>query len=378
MRRDLISFLWVTLIAVSLWACPAHAEADHGAIAKAALTQVIRPGYDALEKAAAALEGKVKDLCGTPSEKALQDAKTAFAAVVAAWSQVQILRFGPVTQDHRFERLLYWPDPKGLGQKQVLQALDKQDQSVTVADTLADKSVALQGLPALEFLLYGDGSEALGNAGGEPDLKEGDTLDEGQTNTAFRCSFASSIATNIQRIAQDVAEGWRDGSDFAKAFLSPTPDSSLYHTPKEVTLELFKAFTAGIELVRDQKLAKPLGASAEEAKPRLAAFWRSGLAFRNMAGNVEGAHDLFAKGGFQQVVAQESPGVEGSILFDLNHAIDVLGSIDGPVAEVFAEPALRAKLQALRVALKSARDTAGDIVSRGAGLSFGFNAMDGD
>jgi hypothetical protein len=32
----------------------------------------------------------------------------------------------------------------------------------------------------------------------------------------------------------------------------------------------------------------------------------------------------------------------------------------------------------LRVGLKSAGQTAGDIIARSAGLSFGFNAMDGD
>ncbi|MGB6924436.1 MAG: hypothetical protein WBE08_13390 [Methyloceanibacter sp.] len=37
-----------------------------------------------------------------------------------------------------------------------------------------------------------------------------------------------------------------------------------------------------------------------------------------------------------------------------------------------------AKLEALRVSLKSAATTAGDIIARGAGLAFGFNAMDGD
>jgi predicted lipoprotein len=39
---------------------------------------------------------------------------------------------------------------------------------------------------------------------------------------------------------------------------------------------------------------------------------------------------------------------------------------------------LRAKLEALRVSLKAASTTAGDMISRGAGLTFGFNAMDGD
>lgn len=145
-----------------------------------------------------------------------------------------------------------------------------------------------------------------------------------------------------------------------------------------MTLELFKAFTSAIELVRDQKLAKPLGASAEEAKPRLAAFWRSGLTFANMTGNLDAARALFAQGGFAQVVAQESPGVEGSILFDLDHAIAVLGGIDQPAEAAFRDAATRGKLQALRVGLKSARDTAGTLIAQGAGLSFGFNAMDGD
>jgi predicted lipoprotein len=105
-----------------------------------------------------------------------------------------------------------------------------------------------------------------------------------------------------------VQEGWSDGAPAAKAFLEPAPDNPVYRTPKEVTLELFKAFTSGIELVRDQKLAKPLGASPEQAKPRLAALWRSGLAFASMAGNLEGVRELFAQGGLAQIVAQDSPG----------------------------------------------------------------------
>ena len=58
---------------------------------------------------------------------------------------------------------------------------------------------------------------------------------------------------------------------------------------------------------------------------------------------------LFAKGGFAQVVAADSPGVADSILFDLNHAIEVLGGMDKPFAEVAADETLRAKLEALRV-----------------------------
>jgi uncharacterized protein len=341
----------------------ARAETDHAAIARAALNEVIRPGYAALAEETAALSDQVAALCQSPSADSLDAARKAFASTVAAWSKVEILRFGPIVEDRRYERLFFWPDPKGLGDRQIRDALAKRDESVTKPETLSGKSVALQGLPALEYLLYGDGAEALAAPS-----------DDG----GFRCAFARAAAANSAGIAKSVAEDWREGSPYEKSFLTPGPDASPYRAPKEVTLELFKSFTAGIELVRDQKLAKPLGATAEEARPKLAAFWRSGQSLANAAGNLDGVRALFAKGGLAQVVADDSPGVEKSVLFDLGHAIDVLSGIDKPMAEVVVDADVRAKIEALRVSLKSAGKTAADAIARGAGLAFGFNAMDGD
>jgi uncharacterized protein len=357
-------------------AASVQAEADHTAIARAALTQVIRPGYAALAGAADDLEGKMNALCMQPSQPAFDQVKQAFAATVAAWSKVEILRFGPVTQDHRFERLFYWPDPKGIGLRQVQEMLAGKDQSVELPDDLAGKSVALQGLPALEYLLYGDGAEALAE---EREIVGSEDLPtQVDTEGAFRCAFALAVATNIDRIARAVVEDWREGSAYEKAFLGPVPEDPIYHAPKDVTLDLFKSFTSGIELVRDQKLGKPLGASPEQAKPKLAAFWRSGLTFANAAGNLAGVRTLFAEGGLAEIVAGESAGVENSILFDLDRAIETLRGIDLPMTEVVTSDEMRTKIEALRVALKSAAQTAGDMIARGAGLAFGFNAMDGD
>jgi uncharacterized protein len=344
-------------------AVAAHAETDHGAIARAALTEVIRPGYAALAKETAALGGKVGALCQAPSPASLEAARKAFASAVGAWSKVEILRFGPIVENRRYERLFFWPDPKGLGDRQIRDALAKRDESVTKPEALSGKSVALQGLPALEYLLYGDGAEALAAP---------------SEDGAFRCAFGRAAATNSAGIAKSVAEDWREGSPYEKSFLAPGPDTTPYRASKEVTLELFKSFTAGIELVRDQKLGKPLGATAEEARPKLAAFWRSGQSLANAAGNLEGVRALFAKGGLAQVVAEDSPGVEKSVLFDLGHAIEVLNGIDKPMAEVVRDAELRGEIEALRVSLKSAGKTAADAIARGASLAFGFNAMDGD
>ena len=360
--RTLAIFL-VCASEVCASASAAHAETDHSAIARAALTEVIRPGYAALAEETAALNDQVGALCETPSSSSLGAGRKAFASAVAAWSKVEILRFGPIVADHRYESLLFWPDPKGLGNRQIRDALAKHDESVTKPEALAGKSVALQGLPALEYLLYGDGAEALAAP---------------SEDSAFRCAFARAVATNSADIAKSVAEDWRAGSPYEKSFLAPGPDTTPYRAPKEVTLELFKSFTAGIELVRDQKLGKPLGATAAEARPQLAAFWRSGQSLANAAGNLEGVRALFAKGGLAQVVADDSPGVEQSVLFDLDHAIEVLNGIGKPMAEVAVDADLRGKIEALRVSLKSAGKTAADAIARGASLTFGFNAMDGD
>jgi len=357
-------------------ASAAQAEADHAAIARASLTEVIRPGYAAFRDAADGLKTNIAALCETPSAAALKDAREAFAATVAAWSEVEIFRFGPVGEKHRHERVFYWPDPKGLGLKQVRDVLANKDEAATLPDELAKKSVALQGLPAFEYLLYGDGADGLATRDGA--TPKGAPLPEIPTDAAFRCAFALAAATNIDRIAKSIVEGWREGSAYEKSFLGPAPEDPRYHTPKEVALDLFKSLTSGIELVRDQKLGKPLGASPDQARPKLAAFWRSGLSLDNAAGNLEGVRALFAQGGFAQVVAGESAGVENSILFDLDNAIKVLRGIGAPIEEAVKDEPSRAKLEALRVSLKSARDTASDMISRGADLSFGFNAGDGD
>ena len=328
------------------------------------LTNYIRPGYAGPRRSCHRSRRQHQGaLRGSVRRHAESSTREFRCKQSKSWSEIEPVRFGPVVQDHRYERLFYWPDPKGLGAKQIREALAKHDETVKDETTLAAKSVALQGLPALEYLLYGDGADDLAKPGGEG---------------AFRCAFANAVANNVASISKQIVEGWGDAAPFVKSYLAPAPDNPIYHAPKEVTLDLFKTFAAGIESVRDQKLAKMLGAKAEEAKPGLAPFGRSGLTFISIADNLTGVRNLFLKGGFAQVVHEESAGVEDSIAFDLDHAIEVLRGIDAPLAEALRDEDDRAKLEALRVSLKSAAQTAGDMISKNAGLSFGFNAMDGD
>src|SRR5215467_2145622 len=70
----------------------ARAEADHAAIARAALTEVIRPGYAAFADTTSALSEKGEALCKQPTDATLKEARDAFAAAVDAWSKIEIYR----------------------------------------------------------------------------------------------------------------------------------------------------------------------------------------------------------------------------------------------------------------------------------------------
>ena len=178
--------------------------ADHAAVARASLIEIIRPGYAAFAEHAGGLEAKLAALCDTPSEAALKSVRGTFAATTGAWSKVEIFRFGPVIEDHRYERIFFWPHPKeGLGLKQLRRALPKKGQALTIPEELDAKSVALQGLPSLEYLLYGDGAEALAET---KSATPGGQMPKIPSDAEFRCDFAVAVATNVHRIAKNRVE----------------------------------------------------------------------------------------------------------------------------------------------------------------------------
>ena len=277
---------------------------------------------------------------------------------------VEPIRFGPVAQEHRFERIFYWPDPKGLGTRQIREVLAKQDKSVTEQTGLAGKSVALQGLPALEYLLYGDGAA---------------TLEKGGAEGTFRCSFAEAVAGNLAGIAKEIVDGWQDGAPYAKSYLEPGPANPAYHTAKEVTLELFKTFTAGIEWVRDQKLGKAARAKARAGKA--ASLRRSGGAGRaspTWPAISQACATCSPKAGSRKWCIKSRPASRIRSCSTSTTPSRSCAASTSPSPKRCATRMLRGKLEALRISLKAAATTAGDMISRGAGLTFGFNAMDGD
>src|SRR5690606_38003231 len=213
---------------------PASNETD---IVENAIDGFVRPGYDAFHQSTSMLFEAGKALCATPSQAALDAARDAFDDTVDAWSRVENIRFGPVTEENRLERILFWPDRKGIGLKQVQAAIATQDADAAEAASLAGKSVAMQGLGALEFVLYGTGSDDLSGAAG-----------------AYRCRYGLAIATNLDAMATAISDAWNAPDGIARQWAGPGPDNPLYRTDQEATTELFNVFVHGLEMIRDVRI----------------------------------------------------------------------------------------------------------------------------
>jgi predicted lipoprotein len=348
------------ILALALPAAAAPAD-NTRAIVTAAVDGFVRPAYIAFHASTKQLRDTVGALCTTPSPGALKVARDSFAGAVAAWSKVEIIRFGPVTEGNRLERILFWPDRKSIGLKQVQAALADEDSTATDATRLAGKSVAMQGLGALEFVLFGTDSDALAG-----------------TTAPYRCAYGAAIGANLDTMAGDIETAWAAPDGFAAAWEDPGPDNALYRTDDEALGELFDVFVNGLELVRDVRVNGFLGAKPDEDKPRQALFWRSAQTAPSLAANVAGMKDLFDASGLGAALPEAQGWIVQSIEFEFGNALRAAGAADGPVAEVLADPQRRGKLDYFRVVTSSLSELFGTRLSAEYGVTSGFSSLDGD
>lgn len=357
----LIAVLLCALMATATRA--SAADYDHAGLAREALESHIRPGYARLAEAMRDLAVRVDRLCADPSAQTLGRAQDGFEGAALAWARMEHVRFGPVVEENRYERIAFWPDPKGIGRRQVARAIRKRDSSLLDPASLSQKSVALQGLTALERLLYGKTGERLAKRGEE---------------TRFRCGYALTIARNLHTVAGAIEAGWGEDGAFARLWLTPGPDNPVYRTPKEVTLELVKAFNYGLETVRDGKLRGALGLARAGGRASPPQYARSGLSIPAIATGVEGVKALYAKGGLEERLEPVAPRMAKLINLELGEVLTLAEGIKGKGAAAFRNDEDRDKLIAMGYPLKNAVQTGGAALGAAAGLTIGFNAGDGD
>jgi len=352
---------------ILLTATPALAleDADYSsAVAKTAKTAII-PDYQAFGRAAKLMQTRLEALCKTPDNDTLRSARYQFAALATGWGRVQYISFGPIFEHQRAFRIEYWPDKRNVVGRQLAEVLKKQEHAALEPDRFATTTVGVQGLPALERMLFGD--DALSELKGP--------------GAAFRCGLFAAISNNLETIARDVVAGWTEGDNaFLARIEHPSEDDEELPSGRDAAGRLLNDLLTTTIAMRDMKLLAPLGTSLEKAKPQQAEYWRSEQTVTALKANIEGLRRQFNTGLGEMLLNMPDGRVHAlkmKVAFEvLVNDTEMLRNLT--FERALADPAGREKIKEIADHLAQVRDLIANQVAPTLNLPIGFNALDGD
>ena len=361
----------IRAVAVSillLVATPALAleDADYSAAVSATAKDAIIPGYQAFGDSAKEMKARLDALCKSPTDQALKEAQQQFAATATAWARIQYISFGPIFEHQRAFRIEYWPDKRNVVGRQLAEVLKKQDHAALEPERFATTTVGVQGLPALERMLFGDDA-LVALASGDGD---------------FRCRLFAAISNNLETIARDVVSGWTEGdAAFLGRIEHPSADDEELPSGRDAAGRLLNDLLTATIAMRDMKLLAPLGTSLTKAKGQNAEYWRSGQSVAVLAANLEGWRaQFFADQGLGALLAAQPDGkpTADELTAAVDQAASALQQVTMPLDKAVADPAQRKLVEAFAAQLIKMRDLLAGPVTTKLNIPVGFNALDGD
>ncbi|KPL55104.1 hypothetical protein ABB55_25125 [Prosthecomicrobium hirschii] len=285
-----------------------------------------------------------------PSE--IEGLKAAFARTADAWVAIEVLRSGPAAQANRYERLVHWPERRnaiGRGLAQLYAGTNPADLEPAA---FAKTSVAVQGLNAMERVLFEpDATKALAAPG-----------PAGQR----RCAVGSAIATAIAATAGELRDGW--GRD-PKAIAAETGASE---PGREATTRILTDLLTEYRAIIEVKIDQPAGKSLEQAKPATAEMARSQRSTRTIVLALDALDAL------TRLLIDPDWAEADSVLATVASARSIAATEPGEIGPLAADPKTRSRVVLLRSAVDSAYETAVEAVPAALGLTVGFTSLDGD
>lgn len=352
-------------VLLAIPAALADTTMDYEAVNRAAVDRHIVPGYVDLARAAKALDGAAETFCAAPTGEALPALQDAYHDTWEAWVGIRHVDFGPIQYLTRYHRIQFWPDPRNTLGRHLGGLLAEADPAALEPEPFAEASVAVQGLPALERLLFGRGPEA---------------LLAGDAAAAYRCAVVVAIGRNLARMTEAVLTDWIEADGYRSIVLE-AGSGTVYEAPEEVTVDLFTGLLASLEALRDARLMRPLGSAPETARPRLAEAWRAGDTLGTVVVTIDALHDLYRLDGEGFGAALRAIGRD-----DLDQAAEtgfaearaLAEGLNGPVDDLFRTADGRRRVEALAERLHSLRDMLAKEVAPALAIAPGFNSLDGD
>jgi uncharacterized protein len=352
------------LLLALVWLAPVGAAAvtpgRHVQMTEQVIDTYVVPRFAALAAASETLAVNLTAVCNGQPQR-LKQVKADFDQTVLAWAGVEFLRFGPLSETGLPERFSYWPDPRNVVGRQVRALVAKRDAFALDAANLAGKSAAIQGLPALELLLT--------------NAKKPITSDS--EDGRYRCGLAAAIARNLAEISSGLVADWGGEPGWRGKMLSAGPQNPRYRTPAEPPADFARALITGLQMLQDRQVVPLMEAAAKPGKTPRLAFLRSGIEARYAQSTLASLKALYDAMGLAHGLPDDKKWMPqwieaafGRLATDMPAAMQNTDANDDPDRE-------RA-LRFLRFHVEGIRKLIGIELAPRAGLTIGFNELDGD
>lgn len=327
-------------------------------VAREAVETVYQPGFKRFSQVSGQFLSSAQDTCKSPSPDALLELQGRYAETVEAFSAIELYRIGPMLQDNRQNRLFYWPDKRRVGERQLRELLADSTASHFSAEDISGKSVTLQGLPALERLLYGKSS----------------TEHLAQASDAADCQVVTAIAGNLHAMAMALYQGWQDDAALVRSMVQPESGSAYFRTEDEVLRSLVTQIIVGIDVVLDRKIA----ALTDESAPlQQAPLWRSEQTLSMIRSNLSSIRALSVDTGLAHVGELDNElGFEFRSADQLLDKLQALPALTGEGGKLTDDA--QSLLQTLSAVVGGIKYTLNDRFTAALGITAGFNSEDGD
>jgi len=340
---------------------PAPAAPAFPELTASVIDDYVVPRFARLKQATDKLAKDLDAACpGQP--RRLTAVRADFDRAALAWAAVAFLRFGPMSVTGRPERFAYWPDPRGVMHRQLRALIARRDPSALNPQELANKSVAVQGLTALEALLVNP-KHPLGSEDEE---------------SRYRCRLAASVAHNLDNIARDILSDWSGAQGWRRRMLEPGPQNASYRTPAEPPAEFARALISGLQMVQDQQIAPLIAAQTTPSKAPRLPFARSGLSARYVAAAIASLEALYKAMGLGNDVPKKKAWMPRWIAIAFRRLAEDAPAAVQKKASSETDKERERELRILRFHVDGIRKLIGRELAPLAGLTIGFNELDGD
>lgn len=320
----------------------------------------VLPRYKSLSISSEELKEATIGLCKTTDDAHLQKARSAFHHTMDAWESIQHIRSGPIETMMRNYSMQFWPDKKNHVGKHLETLITEKNITQLTSDDFYSITVAVRGLPAIERLLFDDGSlEAL-------------------DSNRFRCKVLERISAYVNEMSSAVTDEWQQEmiQEFATA---GAEEDSLYESQEEAAVVILKPIIETLEIIKDLKIKRTLGSQFSMVKSKRLESWRSQRSLVNIKLNIAAVKAIYTgENGSSASLRQLLSDDEKSQLDTLFSTVEKsLNNIEQPMEiAVNSEQGYQTFLALtddIERLLKAVESTIGNN-----GIFLGFNSRDGD